>query len=569
MFSPENLSVKLEKFFDCDSSFNSYQCEQTDKLLKWKPNCIQKVDLINYRYLCTMSFLNRRIRFHYLAFIKHDLKASITVFFVALPLCLGISLASNAPIYSGLIAGIIGGLVVSFISKSELSVSGPAAGLTAISIAAISELGSIELFFLAVSIAGFIQLMLGIFRLGGFTHFIPSSVIKGMLAAIGIILMSKQIPIMLGYDQPDFWRNELFNILTFSNGFEHITKLYEHTSGSVIFISLLSLALLTGWKKTLSKKLPFIPASFITVVAVVFLVLAGNSWLSLKPSQFISLDKSLLSNVRLPQFNDLFQNSAIWLNALVICAVASLESLLSVEAIDKLDPYNRVTPKNRELVAQGAGNMLSGLFGGIPITAVIVRSSANAEAGARTRLSSIAHGVWLTLALLFAIPLLNMIPYCVLAVILVRTGYNLAKPKMIRAIYKQGNEQFLPFIVTAFAILFTDMLIGVGIGLIYALYYLVKHTYRAGFTIRENTDGHTRHIIIELALNVSYLNKKKIIDTLDRIPEYSIVEVIGSDSVYIDHDILEILQQYKSKAHRKHIQLILKDIPEVSIIEIH
>ena len=243
--------------------------------------------------------------------------------------------------------------------------------------------------------------------------------------------------------------------------------------------------------------------------------------------------------------------------------------MLSIEAIDKLDPYNRITPQNRELVAQGTGNLLSGLLGGLPITAVIVRSSANAEAGAKTKLSSFVHGLWLLLAVLFGISLLNKIPYCVLAVILIRTGYNLAKPKMILAVYKQGREQFLPFIITVAAILFTDLLIGVLIGIGYSIYFLIKHTYRAGFSIKEKTEGHNRHFIIELALNVSFLNKKRFLEMLDNIPEYSIVDINGSDSVYIDRDILEIFQDFKTKAHNRHIQLTLTGIPEVETIELH
>jgi MFS superfamily sulfate permease-like transporter len=520
-----------------------------------------------------MSILvSRRSRYYFLSFLKHDFKASITVFFVALPLCLGISLACNAPVYSGLLAGIIGGMVIPLISKSELSVSGPAAGLTTICAVAIVTLGSIEIFFLSVCIAGLLQILLGVFRLGGFTHFIPSSVIKGTLAAIGIILMSKQIPLLVGFDKPDFWRNEFFNIITFNHGFQHIDDLFYHTSAGVIALSVLSMLMLIVWPKTVGKKLPFVPASFVTVLFGIVLSFLFRNYLpfcKLQPTQFVSIPRDVFSQTKFPNFSALFSNALIWRNAVVICFIATLETLLSIAAIDKLDPYNRITPQNRELVAQGTGNFLSGLFGGIPITAVIVRSSANAEAGAKTRVSSFAHGVWLLMAVLFAIPLINLIPYSVLAVILVRTGYNLAKPKMIKAVYKQGREQFLPFIITVVAILFTDLLVGVVIGVVYALYFLIKHTYRAGFTIRENPKGHTKHYIIELALNVSFLNKKRFMDMLDKIPEYAIVEIIGSDSVYIDNDILEIFHDYKSKAHQKHIELILKDIPEVETIVLH
>ncbi len=519
-----------------------------------------------------MSLLNRRSRFYFLSFLKHDLKASITVFFVALPLCLGISLASGAPMYSGLMAGILGGIVVSLISRSELSVSGPAAGLTAICAAAITRLGAVEIFFLSVAVAGLLQILLGLFRLGGFTHFIPSAVIKGMLAAIGIILISKQIPAFIGYDKPDFWSNEFFNIISFKNVYSNVDSLYKHSSAGVIVIALLSIILLYVWKNTLAKKISFLPTSFITVLFGVLLAFVFGQYapqLALKPSQYVSVPKDIFSQVKLPKFDAFFSNMEIWRNAVVICFVATLETLLSIAAIDKLDPQNRITPQNRELVAQGSANFFSGLLGGLPITAVIVRSSANAEAGAKTRLSAFTHGLWLLLAVLFAIPLINLIPYCVLAVILIRTGYNLAKPKMIISVYKQGREQFMPFIITVVSILFTDLLIGVLIGVGYSIYFLIKHTYRAGFTMKEKLEGHTKHITIDLALNVSFLNKKKFMEMLDALPAYSIVEINGSNSVYIDRDVLEIFQDFKAKAHNKHIQLILKDIPEVETIELH
>ena len=294
-----------------------------------------------------MSLLTRRNRFYLLSFLKHDLKASITVFFVALPLCLGISLASGAPLYSGLLAGIIGGMVVSLISQSELSVSGPAAGLTAICASAITQLGSIEIFFLSVAVAGLLQILLGIFRLGGFTHFIPSAVIKGMLAAIGIILISKQVPAFIGYDKPDFWSNEFFSIITLKNVYSNIGSLYQHSSAGVIIIAFLSIILLYAWKKTLARKLTFLPTSFITVLFGVLLAYLFRQYipsLALKPSQYVAVPERIFSQVQLPRFSALFSNVEIWRNALVICFVATLETLLSIAAIDKLDPYNCITP---------------------------------------------------------------------------------------------------------------------------------------------------------------------------------------------------------------------------------
>jgi len=519
-----------------------------------------------------MPLINRKTNFLIMSYLRHDLKASITVFFVALPLCLGISLASNAPLYSGLVAGIVGGLIVSIFSKSQLSVSGPAAGLTAICAAAITELGSLEIFFLSVMIAGLLQLLLGLLRLGGFTHFIPSAVIKGMLAAIGILIMVKQIPLLIGYDQPDFWTNELFNIIKLNNAFSHIDSLYKHTSAAVILIAVIALLFLFIWQKLMARNWSFIPTSFVVVVTGILIGWVIQRYLpslSLKPSHFVQVPANFIAGIRLPDFHALFSNAAIWMNALVICVVASLETLLSIEAIDKIDPYNRITPQNRELMAQGTGNLVSGLLGGIPITAVIVRSSANAEAGGKSRLSSFTHGIWLLLIVLFGVSLVNRIPYCVLAIILVRTGYNLAKPVMFRGVFKQGREQFLPFIITIIAILLTDLLIGVLIGIAYSIYFLIKHTYRAGFTVQKQSVGGIDHYLVDLALNVSFLNKKRVMTMLDEIPSYSVVEINGADSVYIDNDILEIFQDYKSKAKTRHIEVIMKGVKEVETIELH
>ncbi|MFL5789573.1 MAG: SulP family inorganic anion transporter, partial [Flavisolibacter sp.] len=457
-------------------------------------------------------------------------------------------------------------------SGSQLSVSGPAAGLTAICAAAIVQSGSLEVFFLSVSIAGLLQMLLGILRLGGFTNFIPSSVIKGMLAGIGIILISKQVPFLLGYDQPDFWSSQLFNILTFDHAFQHLGNLYEHSSRGAILIGVISLFLIIIWNKWFSEKRSIFPLSFIIVIISVILSLLFQKFIPyfhLKPTQYVHVPNHIFNQIRLPKFTALFSSTIIWRNAISICFVATLETLLSITAIDKLDPYNRITPQNRELIAQGTGNFMAGFLSGLPITAVIVRSSANAEAGARTRLSAFTHGIWLLLVVLFAVPLVNSIPYSALAVILIRTGYQLAKPKMIYGVYKQGREQFFPFVVTVVAILFTDLLIGVLIGIAYAIYFLIKHTYRAGYSVKETNEGHIKHFTIRLALNVSFLNKKRIMEELDKIPQYSVVEIIGADSVYIDHDVLEIFQDFKTKAAIKHIQLSTKGIPEVNTIELH
>src|SRR5690606_38531919 len=314
-----------------------------------------------------MNFLNRPSRIT--SFLKYDLKASISVFFVALPLCLGVALASGAPMITGLISGIVGGMLITLISKSELSVSGPAAGLTAICADAITDLGTIELFFLSVSIAGLIQMLLGILRLGGFTHFVPSAVIKGMLTAIGVILISKQIPPLIGYNKPDFWSGDLFNLLTLHHGFSQIQNLFTQVSLGAIFLSVLSFGFLIFWKKYFSKKLHFLPASFLVVLISVLLALAFNAYipaLKLEDSQFVTIPHNSLSEINFPDILYVFKSADIWRYGVIICFVATLETLLSIAAIDKLDPFNRITPPNRELVAQGTGNFIVGLLGGLP-----------------------------------------------------------------------------------------------------------------------------------------------------------------------------------------------------------
>ncbi|MEO7984341.1 MAG: SulP family inorganic anion transporter, partial [Bacteroidota bacterium] len=333
-----------------------------------------------------------------------------------------------------------------------------------------------------------------------------------------------------------------------------------------------SLALLIAWKNTLAKKITFLPTSFVVVAFGIALALLFKQFipaLALKDTQFVYVPHDLFAEIKFPNFQSLFSNTAIWKNAVVFCVVATLETLLSIEAVDKLDPYNRITPQNRELVAQGTGNFLSGLLGGLPITAVIVRSSANAEAGARTKLSGIVHGIWIFVFAFFLASLLNYIPYCVLAVILIRTGYNLAKPRMIRSVYKLGREQFMPFIVTVISILFTDLLIGVGIGIAYAGYFIFKNTYKAGFILDTRTDGNIHYFDFRLAINVSFINKKRLKDELEKIPDHAVVHIDGKDSVYIDYDVVEAINEFKSKAHHKHIKLQLSGIADVETISPH
>lgn len=514
-----------------------------------------------------MALFDLRKRFYLASFVRHDLKASIAIYFVALPLCLAIPLASGAPPISGLLAGVIGGMVISLISKSSLSVSGPAAGLTSICATAIGDLGSFQMFSLAVALAGLLQGILGLLKFGGFTHLIPSSVIRGMLAAIGIILIIKQLPLVVGYDKPDFWQDELFNLFTFRHGFESISGLWMKLSAGAILVAVSTFIMLIVWERKLTKSIPFLPASFVAVIIGTMLAHICQRWfpsIGLVSTQFVAFPDAGLTHfswqVDLPA---LFNNRAIWETGIIICLVASLETLLSITAVDKLDRLNRITPQNRELVAQGIGNFFSGFAGGIPITSVIVRSSANVEAGAQSWRSSFLHGTWLLLTILLAASMVRLIPYCVLAVILLRTGYNLARPSMMRSVYRQGREQFLPFAVTLLAILLTDLLIGVLIGIGYAIYFLIKHTYRAGYTVTHRLEGHTRHFGVDLGLNVSFLNKKRIAELLEGMPEYSIIEINGERSIYIDHDVLEIVHAFKTKAAKRHIQLVMKGIPDI------
>lgn len=517
--------------------------------------------------------MKRKVKFYLLSIVKKDLKSSITVFFVALPLSLGIALASNAPLSSGLISAILGGIVVSLISKSPMSVSGAAAGLTTICIDAISGLGSLEHFFLAVSLAGIIQIAFGAFKLGGFTHFIPSAVIKGMLFAIGVILISKQIPNILGYNKPDFWNNTFFNLFTFKHIYSTLESFINSISIGIILITAFTFLIYFLFENYFSKITKILPVSFIVVLSSTLfanaLFVTFPDALNINQSQFINIPKDFLGSIKFLSIDSSFLDSQIWKYAVIIAFVASLETLLCLEAIDKIDTYHRVSPQNRELFAQGIGNFLSGIFGGLPITSVIVRSSANLEAGAKTKFSAVLHGVWIVLAISLFLPLINKIPYAVLGVILIKTGYKLANPKLLFSIAKQGREQFLPFLFTLVSILFTDLLIGVVIGFIYAIFFIIKHTYRAGFTSQIKSLGHISYYSIHLANNVSFLNKKKILEFLDQIPEYSIVEINGEESVYIDYDVLEIIENFKQKAHLKHIELRVYSLPSVSVLNIH
>jgi MFS superfamily sulfate permease-like transporter len=516
--------------------------------------------------------LRRTIRYYKIILLKHDLPAGLSVFFVALPLCLGIALTSGAPAYAGIISGIVGGIVVSLISGSQLGVSGPAAGLTLIVSTSILSSGDYRVFLLSVIIAGLFQLLLGILKLGTIANYFPSAVIKGMLAAIGIMLIAKQIPSALGYDQPDFWSSGFLNYFSSKNFYGSVHSFNVHTTRGAILISLVSIGILILLQQPFAKKFKILPSALLVVIiAIIINVLftKAASVYSLKQTQLVNIPDNIFSNISFPRFSKLFSNSNIWKDGFIIGLMATLETLLCVEAIDKLDRHNRVTPVNRELVAQGIGNMICGLLGAIPITAVIVRGSANVDAGGRTRLSAFMHGVFLLLAVLLVPFLLNKIPYAVLAAILLVTGYNLTKPKLYKNMRSLGWKQFIPFILTIAIILMTDLLKGVSAGLLLSIYYIIRNNFKAEYKIQRTKQHATDVFYIKLNTNVTFLNKVKLKDALDKIPEYSILTIDGAESNFIDYDILEIISEFENKAHDRHIEVHLKGIEKVNVTAIH
>jgi MFS superfamily sulfate permease-like transporter len=516
--------------------------------------------------------MKRTFKYYRLIFLKHDLPAGLSVFLVALPLCLGIALASGAPLYSGLLAGVIGGVIVSLISGSALGVSGPAAGLASMIAAYIGALGGFKVLLLAIIIAGIFQFLLGIFKLGIIANYFPSSVIKGMLAAIGILLIIKQIPVALGYDKPDYWTSDFFKIFSKENLLGNLSAFNHHITAGAVIIFLVSFIILVILQHPFAKKLKVIPAPLFAVVAGVavnFIFTKNNTSLSLKPTQLVNIPKNVFSNISFPDFSRLFTSAEIWKAGIFIGLLATLETLLCVEAIDKLDRRNRITPVNRELVAQGIGNMLCGFLGAIPITAVVVRGAANVDAGGRTKLSAFTHGLFLLLAILVVPFLLNQIPYASLAAILFVTGYNLTKPKLYRNMWQLGWKQFLPFILTIVLILFNDLLYGVSFGLLLSAYFIVQNNFRAEYKMVKQHHSHTDSYIIKLNSNVTFLNKVNLRRVLDKVPEYSILTINGSECNFIDYDILEIISEYAEKAKDRHIELHLNGVEKVDVTAVH
>jgi MFS superfamily sulfate permease-like transporter len=516
--------------------------------------------------------VKRTIKYYRIIWLKHDLPAGLSVFLVALPLCLGIALASGAPLYAGLLSGIIGGLVVSLISGSQLAVSGPAAGLTTVVAAAIISLGDYKIFLLSVMIAGLFQLLLGVLKLGVIANYFPSSVIKGMLAAIGIILISKQIPLAIGYDQPDFWTSGFLQLFSSDNLLGNLERFNQSLTRGAILISAASLIVLVLLQQPFAKKLKIIPAPLLVVVIGITANMLFTNTLpgfSLKQTQLVNIPSNIFASISFPDITQIFSSAEIWKYGGIIGLLATLETLLCVEAIDKLDRRHRITPINRELVAQGIGNMTCGLLGAIPMTAVVVRGAANIDAGGRTKLSAFTHGLFLLIAVLFFPFFLNKIPYASLSAILLITGYNLTKPRLYRNMWGLGWKQFLPFLITIIVILVTDLLIGVSIGLLISIYFIIQNNFRTEYKITKSLQQGIETYHIRLNTSVTFLNKVKLRKALDEVPEYSALTIDGSECDFIDHDILEIISEYSNKAHDRHIELHLKGIKKVNITAMH
>lgn len=516
-----------------------------------------------------MALLKRKLKRYAASFMKHDLKASVNVFLEALPLCIGVALASGVSLSAGFIAGMVGGLAVLLINRSTSLVFGPGAGLITVSAAAVTSTGSVAFFFAAVFLAGFFQLLLGGLSMGRLTYFIPSVVTRGMLAAIGLLLIIKQLPFTLGYDHLEFTEGEYLKVLAIRDSIEEISDFDNHFSLGVVIISLVAVGLLWLWEKKLSRKISYLPTYLIVVstgIAMALLYRAFVPGLVLKPSHYIHIPRDIMANFQVYNIVLALDSMDVWRSALIICVVATIESLAAIDAIDKIDSVHRVTPKNNALVAMGAGNMLSGLLGGLPIITLVARSTTNVESGARTRLATLFQALWLLAAVFLTSYFVNHIPYCVLAVILIRIGLRLIDPELVYTLYRAGKYQFYPFMTTVVTILFAGIVVGLLVGIVYSFYCLVKSSYADEFVVNSRNEGHLKHYTLKLAANVNFLNKKSIVEVLDNIPDYSIVEVIGSNHGRVDFDIVEIFAQFKTKARHRHIEFITKDVPGLTAL---
>jgi MFS superfamily sulfate permease-like transporter len=492
-----------------------------------------------------------------------DIPASVVVFLVALPLCLGIALGSGAPLFSGIIAGMVGGIVIGSLSGSTLSISGPAAGLTAIVAVAVGKMPAYEAFLLSVVIAGVLQVLLGFLRAGIIGDYIPNSVIRGMLASIGIVLILKQFPHLIGYDK-DWSGDETFIQVDSHNTFSELINSINNISPLALIIGIVSILIMLVWDRPALKKKKFfknLPGPLVVVVAGIlmniFLAQPGTRF-SLSTSQLVNLPiatsiSSFASFFMFPKLEYLSMPD-VWTVGLTIALVASIETLLGIEAIDKLDPLKRRTPANRELKAQGVGNIVSGLLGGLPLTSVIVRGSANVEAGAKSKFSAIMHGLLLLLSVLFIPGLLNRIPLSALAAILILTGYKLVKPSIFKEIYQKGWDQFIPFIVTIAAILFSDLLIGIIIGTGVALFSLIKSNFKSAVMVVHDNNKY----LMRFRKDISFLNKPIVKGKLESVPADSYVLIDFTRADFIDKDIIDVVNEYLQHAHLKNIRVEIK-----------
>jgi MFS superfamily sulfate permease-like transporter len=501
--------------------------------------------------------------------LRSDLPASLVVFLVATPLCLGIALASGAPLFAGIIAGIVGGIVVGAASGSALGVSGPAAGLAVIVLTAINTLGSWEAFLLSVVIAGALQMALGFARAGVIGYYFPSSVIKGMLTGIGLTIILKQLPHAVGYDA-DPEGNMSFAAAGGDNTFSAVAHMFSFVQPGAVVVALVSLVILVLWERPFIKQMKaslWIQGPLVAVAAGVglnALFRTSAAGLAIEPSHLVQIPVAssvagFLGLFTMPDFSQL-GNPVIYSTALTIAVVASLETLLCVEATDRLDPYKRVTPTDRELKAQGLGNLISGLIGGLPITQVIVRSSANIQSGARSKLSAILHGVLLLIAVVVLPGLLNQIPLATLAAILLVVGYKLAKPELFVSMYKLGWYQFVPFLVTIVGILMTDLLVGIGLGMAVAVFFLLLTNYRNPYFVDDRPHKPGETVRLRLSEDVSFLNRATIMRTLDAIPPGTKVEIDATRSVNIDYDVYEILRGFEERARLLDIDLTVRGL---------
>ncbi len=498
--------------------------------------------------------------------LRNDIPASIVVFFVALPLCLGIALASGAPLFSGLIAGIIGGIIVGGLSGSQIGVSGPAAGLAAIVLTSIGALGGFENFLVAVVLGGAIQLMFGVLKAGIIGYYFPSSVIKGMLTGIGIIIILKQIPHFFGYDADPEGDFAFFQV-DGENTFSEIFNAINFISPGATIVALVGLGILILWDKVLVKKAKFFqiiqgPLVAVAIGIIFYLLTKDHDTLGISKEHLVTVPipddlSSFLGQFSFPNFA-VIGNIDVWVTAFTIALVASLETLLCVEATDKLDPEKHVTPTNRELLAQGTGNIISGLIGGLPITQVIVRSSANIQSGGKTKMSAIIHGFLLLISVILIPRLLNKIPLSVLASILLIVGYKLAKPSLFKKMYALGWKQFLPFTVTVVGIVFTDLLVGIGLGLMVGIAVILLKSYQNSHFLHIEDKSNGKHrITMTLAEEVTFFNKGAILKELDQLPEDTYLTLDVRKTRYLDNDIIEILEDFSEKAKHKHIDIKL------------